>query len=100
MILSGGQRVEHGLGLLTGPHRSGQVGVFDVRDGPPPTVLTRDVMDEAVDDVDRHDVGPAGGVVKHPAAADRRKLVPIPDQRDAGAGLVGDGEQGAGGVLV
>jgi len=51
-------------------------------------------------DVDRHDVGPAGGVVKHPAAADRRKLVPIPDQRDAGAGLVGDREQGAGGVLV
>ena len=92
--------MEHVLQLLTRPHRSGQVGVFDIRHAAPPTVLTRDVMDEALDDVDRHDVGPAGGVVKHPAAADRRKLVPIPDQRDAGAGLVGDGEQGAGGVLV
>jgi len=92
--------VEHVLQLLTRPHRSGQVGVFDIRHAAPPTVLTRYGTDEAVDDVDRHDVGPAGGVVKHPAAADRRKLVPVSDQRDAGAGLVGDREQGGGGVLV
>ena len=46
------------------------------------------------------DVGPAGGEVEHPAPADGGELVPVPDQRDPRPGLVGDGEQRAGGVLV
>ena len=40
------------------------------------------------------------GVVEDAAAADGGELVPVPDERDAGAGLVGDGEECAGGVLV
>ena len=48
----------------------------------------------------RGGVGPAGGVLEHPAAADRGQLMPVADERDPGAVLVGDREQGAGGVLV
>ncbi len=40
------------------------------------------------------------GEVEHAAAADRGQLVPVTDQRDPRAGLVGDGQQRAGGVLV
>ena len=43
---------------------------------------------------------PADGEVEDAAAADRRELVPVPDQRDPGVVFVGDGQQRAGGVLV
>ncbi len=45
-------------------------------------------------------VGPPGGVVEDAAAADGGELVAVADERDPCAGLVGDGEQRAGGVLV
>jgi hypothetical protein len=45
-------------------------------------------------------VGGAEGEVEDAAAADRRELVAVAEQRDADSALVGDGEQGAGGVLV
>ena len=44
--------------------------------------------------------GPAGGVVQDAAASDGGKLVAVTDERDPGAGLVCDGEQGTGDVLV
>ena len=44
--------------------------------------------------------GPSGRVVQDAAAADRGELVPVTDERDPGAGLVGDVEQRPGGVLV
>jgi hypothetical protein len=42
----------------------------------------------------------AVGEVEHAAAAHRGQLVPVPDQRDPRTGLIGDGDQRAGGVLV
>ena len=40
------------------------------------------------------------GEVEHAAAADRGQLMPVADQRHPGTGLVRDGQQGAGGVLI
>jgi hypothetical protein len=45
-------------------------------------------------------VGGAEGEVEDAAAADRRELVAVAEQRDADSALIDDGEQGAGGVLV
>ena len=39
-------------------------------------------------------------MVEDATAADRGELVSVAEERDPGAGLVGEGEQGAGGVLV
>ena len=41
-----------------------------------------------------------GGVVEDAAAADGGELVAVAEERDPGAGLIGDAQQGAGGVLV
>ena len=43
---------------------------------------------------------PARGEVEDTAAADGGQLVTVPDQRDPGPDLVGDRQQGTGGVLV
>src|SRR3712207_6937130 len=40
------------------------------------------------------------GEIKHAAAPDRGELVAVTNQRQPSSGLVGDGEQGASGVLV
>ena len=45
-------------------------------------------------------VGPAGGQVQDPAASYRGELVAVPDQSDPGPGLVSDGQEGSGAVLV
>ena len=45
-------------------------------------------------------VDPAAREVEHPAAADRGQLMPVPDQRHPGTGLIRDNQQGAGGVLI
>ena len=53
--------------------------------------------------VEGHDFfgpSPARCQVEYAAAADGGELVSVTEERDPGPGLVGDGEQGAGGVLV
>ena len=83
------QCVEHLTAALTSAHEQAQLGVLGVA--------------EPVDGLQRErrlGACPAGGVVEYAAAADRGELVPVTDERDPGVGLVGDGEQGAGGVLV
>ena len=45
-------------------------------------------------------VDPAASEVEHAAAADRGQLMPVADQRNPGTGLIRDGQQGAGGVLI
>lgn len=42
----------------------------------------------------------SGGEVEDAAAADGGELVAVADERDGGAGVVGDREECAGGVLV
>jgi hypothetical protein len=43
---------------------------------------------------------PAGSEVEDPAATDGWELVTVADECDPSTGLIGDGEQGAGGVLM
>ena len=83
------QHVEDLAGGLPGAHEQRQVGVLGV--GEPVHGLQLEAGLGAC---------PAGGVVEDAAAADGRKLVAVTDERDPGPGLVGDGEQGAGDVLV
>jgi hypothetical protein len=45
-------------------------------------------------------VDPAAREVEHAAAADRGQLMPVADQRNPGTGLIRDGQQRAGGVLI
>ena len=45
-------------------------------------------------------MGPASGEVEYASAADSGELVAVADERDPGVALVGDGEEGQGGVLV
>src|SRR5690606_10775333 len=45
-------------------------------------------------------VRPCRRVIEYAAAPDGGELVPVSDERDPCTGLVGDGEQGSGGVLV
>ena len=45
-------------------------------------------------------VDPAAREVEHAAAADRGQLMPVADQRDPSTGLIRDGQEGAGGVLI
>ena len=45
-------------------------------------------------------VGPAGGEIEHPTAADGRELVAVAHEGDTGTVFVGDREQSAGSVLV
>jgi hypothetical protein len=45
-------------------------------------------------------IGPPDGQVEHPTAADGGQLVPVPHHCEASAGLIGDHQQRAGGVLV
>ena len=45
-------------------------------------------------------VDPAGGQVEHSPASDRHQLLPVAEQRHTDLTLVGDGKQGACGVLL
>ncbi len=80
--------VEDLTGVLAGAHRHGEGGILRMVNG-------RGLQGE---------VRVLGyglrGVVQDPAAAHGGKLVPVAEERDPGAGLIGDAQQGAGGVLV
>ena len=84
-----GELVEHGGGVVSGAHSQGELGVGGV--GEPMDGLQGD---------HGGGVGVGDGVVEGAAAADGGELVAVSDERDPGAGLVGDREQGVGGVLV
>ena len=81
--------VEHARRVVAGAHPEAEVGVVGV--GEPVHRLEGD---------DGGRVRARDGVVEDAAAADGGELVAVTDERDAGAGLVGDGEERAGGVLV
>jgi len=83
------QPVEHGARLGAGAHGQAELGVGRV--GEPA---------DAVQGQAGARIGPSSHEVEHAAAPDGGQLVPVTDQRDPSAGLVGDGEQGPGGVLV
>jgi hypothetical protein len=98
-LAAGVQRVEHRPGVLAAAHGQGQLCVSGVRYGAAGWVGAG----KPVHRVESHvcgQVGGADGEVEDAAAADRRELVAVTEQRDAHLALVGDGEQGAGGVLV
>ncbi len=81
--------VEDLAGVLAGAHRQGEVGVVGVGEA----------VQGLQGEVRVLGCG-AGGVVEDAAASDGGELVPVAEERDAGAGLIGDAEQRAGGVLV
>jgi len=96
---AGGEGVEHRAGVGPGAHRQGQLGVLPVRN----FLACLVGADEPVDVVEGQVAGGVDlmdGEVEDAAAADRRQLVAVTEQRDPRPALVRDSEQGAGGVLV
>jgi len=81
--------VAGGVGAGAGAHGEGEVGLGGIGD---PV--------HGVQVEHGGGVGPGVCVVEDSAAADGGELVPVPDQGDPGTGLVGDGQESAGGVLV
>ena len=97
---AGDQGVEHPAGIVAGAHRQGQLRVTGVRC---PLLRRRSVrVKRCTPSRTRcaRRVHPADGQIQDPAAADRRQLTPVTEQRHPGLALVGDREQGAGGVLI
>jgi hypothetical protein len=98
-LAAGGQRVEHPAGIRAGADGQGQVGVLGVGHRLPGLVGAGEAVHLVKGHV-RGRVDPAHGEVQYPAAADGGELVTITEQSHPHVVLVGDGEQGSGGVLV
>ena len=83
------QFVEHGRGVVPLPHPETQGGVVGI--GEPLHLLERDGGGR---------VRPGDGVIEYAASTDCGELVPVTDERNAGARLVGGRQECTGGVLV
>ncbi len=98
-LAAGGEDVEHRAGVVTAAHGQCQIRVAGVRCRASGVVGAG----EAVHRVEcqlRVGVGLADGEVEDAAAADRRQLVPVTEQREAHVTLIRHRDQGTGGVLV
>ncbi len=91
--------VEHRARGVTPPHRQRQLGVLTVGNRLAGAVGAGEAVHRLQCQAGGR-VDLSGGEVEDAAAADRGELVAVPQQRQPRPGLVGDGEQGAGGVLV
>ena len=88
-LAAGQEAVEDLSGAFTAAHQQTELGVLGIL--------------EAVNDVEAQPGvgwGDLAGVVEDASAADGGELVTVADQDDSGSCLVGDGDQGQGGVLV